>query len=53
MHTVVVSAAVLERTPWVAQSLHKAFEASKQLAYADLFETTALKTSLPWMNRRG
>jgi 4,5-dihydroxyphthalate decarboxylase len=50
MHTVVISAAVLERTPWVAQSLQKAFEASKRITYADLFETTALKTSLPWMN---
>jgi 4,5-dihydroxyphthalate decarboxylase len=49
MHTVVVSREVLERTPWVARSLAKAFEQSKVLAYADLFETTALKTQLPWL----
>jgi 4,5-dihydroxyphthalate decarboxylase len=49
MHTVVVSSAVLERTPWVARSLAKAFEQAKLVAYADLFETTALKTMLPWL----
>jgi 4,5-dihydroxyphthalate decarboxylase len=49
MHTVVISAAMLERSPWVARSLTKAFEESKRIAYADLFETTALKTMLPWL----
>src|SRR5262249_8184120 len=49
MHTVVVRSDVYERSPWVMQSLTKAFEASKQRAYADLFETTALKLMLPWL----
>jgi 4,5-dihydroxyphthalate decarboxylase len=49
MHTVVIRSDVLERDPWVAQSLQKAFEESKRLAYADLYETTALKTMLPWL----
>jgi 4,5-dihydroxyphthalate decarboxylase len=49
MHTVVVRADVYERSPWVMQSLTKAFEVSKQRAYADLFETTALKLMLPWL----
>lgn len=49
MHTVVIGSEVLERTPWVAQSLQKAFEESKGYAYADLYETTALKTMLPWL----
>src|SRR3954452_176731 len=49
MHTVVVRADVYERSPWVMQSLTKAFELSKQRAYAELFETTALKVMLPWL----
>jgi 4,5-dihydroxyphthalate decarboxylase len=49
MHTVVVRTDVYERSPWVMQSLTKAFEASKRRAYADLFETTALKIMLPWL----
>jgi 4,5-dihydroxyphthalate decarboxylase len=49
MHTIVIRSEVLERTPWVAQSLQKAFEESKRFANDDLFETTALKTMLPWL----
>jgi 4,5-dihydroxyphthalate decarboxylase len=49
MHTVVIAADVLARAPWVAQSLTKAFEQAKRIAQADLFETTALKTMLPWL----
>src|SRR5262245_11368854 len=36
MHTVVIKRSVYDRDPWVAQSLHKAFCASQQLAYASL-----------------
>lgn len=49
MHTVVVKAALLEHEPWVAQSLTKAFVAAQRIAYADLYDTTALKTMLPWL----
>jgi 4,5-dihydroxyphthalate decarboxylase len=49
MHTIVVSADVLEHTPWVAQSLTKAFEEAKKVAYTQLYETTALKMMLPWL----
>ena len=49
MHTVVVRRAVYERDPWVAQSLHKAFCAAQQETYADLSQTAALKTMLPWL----
>ena len=49
MHTVVIRREVLEGHPWVAQSLVKAFEESKQIAMKDLFETTALKVTLPWL----
>ena len=49
MHVVVVRQDVHEAHPWVAQSLVKAFEASKSLAQRDLHETTALKYMLPWL----
>jgi 4,5-dihydroxyphthalate decarboxylase len=49
MHTVVIRQDVLDSHPWVARSLAKAFEASKERALNDLFETTALKYMLPWL----
>ncbi len=49
MHTVVIRRDLYERHRWVAQSLHKAFCAAQQDAYADLAETAALKTMLPWL----
>jgi len=49
MHTVVIDAKLFDAHPWVAQSLTKAFEQAKALAYRDLSETTALKVMLPWL----
>lgn len=49
MHTVVVRRELYERSPWLAQSLMTAFRAAQQAAYADLSETAALKTMLPWL----
>jgi 4,5-dihydroxyphthalate decarboxylase len=49
MHVVVVRREVYDAHPWVAQSLQKAFAAAKAEAYADLSETAALKTTLPWL----
>ncbi|MBA2301546.1 MAG: ABC transporter substrate-binding protein [Acidobacteria bacterium] len=49
MHTVVIRRAVYERSPWIAQSLHKAFSAAQQATYRDLRETAALKAMLPWL----
>jgi 4,5-dihydroxyphthalate decarboxylase len=49
MHVVVMRREVLERDPWIAQSLYRAFEAAKQLAYADLFELAAPRVMLPWL----
>jgi 4,5-dihydroxyphthalate decarboxylase len=49
MHTVVIRRDVYERNRWVAQSLHKAFCAAQREVYADLSETAALKTMLPWL----
>jgi 4,5-dihydroxyphthalate decarboxylase len=49
MHTVVIRRDVLERDPWVAQSLYKAFRAAQRATYDDLSETAALKAMLPWL----
>lgn len=49
MHTVAIRREVYEANRWVAQSLYKAFSEAKRRAYADLHETAALKTMLPWL----
>ena len=51
MHTVVIRRDIYEKNPWIAQSLAKAFEASKREAAHDLHETAALTTMLPWLTR--
>jgi 4,5-dihydroxyphthalate decarboxylase len=49
MHTVVLRHDTYQRHRWLAQSLAKAFEEAKQVAYRDLDEIVALKTMLPWL----
>jgi 4,5-dihydroxyphthalate decarboxylase len=49
MHTVVIRREIYQRHRWIAQSLVKAFAAAQRAAYADLAETAALKTMLPWL----
>ena len=49
MHTVAIRREVYERNRWIAQSLTKAFVTAQQHAYADLSQTAALKTMLPWL----
>jgi 4,5-dihydroxyphthalate decarboxylase len=50
MHVIVLDGELYARKPWLAQSLMKAFEEAKSIAYKALFETTALKYMLPWLN---
>jgi 4,5-dihydroxyphthalate decarboxylase len=49
MHTVVIRRDVYAGAPWVAQSLYKAFRVAQQMTYADLYETAAFKSMLPWL----
>lgn len=49
MHVVAVRRDVYERNPWVAQSLYKALLAAKEEAYANLYDTSALRFTLPWL----
>lgn len=49
MHAVGIRRDVLERHPWLAASVYKAFVEAKRIADEDLSETTALKIGLPWV----
>ena len=51
MHTVVIRREVLDKHPWIAQSLYKAFVLAQRETYRDLHETAALKSMLPWLTR--
>ena len=49
MHTVVVRADVHQANPWVARSVYKAFCEARDLAVDGLYDTDALRLSLPWL----
>jgi ABC-type nitrate/sulfonate/bicarbonate transport system substrate-binding protein len=51
MHVVVVRRDVYERYPWVAQSLCKAFGLAKRAAQENLYDTSALRFMVPWLNQ--
>ncbi|MFF3465097.1 ABC transporter substrate-binding protein [Streptomyces sp. NPDC002619] len=49
MHIVVIRRDVYDRHPWVAQSLYKALLTARDLAYENLYDTSALRFMLPWL----
>lgn len=49
MHTVVIRRDVYAASPWVAQSLAKAFGSAKARAYASYDQTAALPAMVPWL----
>lgn len=49
MHTFVVRAGVLERHPWVAESLFKAFSESKAWCMEQMRFTGTIRYTLPWL----
>jgi 4,5-dihydroxyphthalate decarboxylase len=49
MHAVGIRRDVLDKHPWLAASVYKAFVQAKRLADADFAELTALKIGLPWL----
>jgi len=51
MHVVVVRRDVYDRYPWVAQSLCKAFQLAKEEARERLYDSSALRFMLPWLNQ--
>jgi 4,5-dihydroxyphthalate decarboxylase len=48
MHVLAIRTDVYDANRWIARSLLKAFTAARDEAIAALFETAALKVSLPW-----
>jgi 4,5-dihydroxyphthalate decarboxylase len=51
MHVVAIRRDVYEKSPWVAQSLYKAFTQAQRLAYGELYDSGALASMLPWLTR--
>jgi ABC-type nitrate/sulfonate/bicarbonate transport system substrate-binding protein len=51
MHVVALRRDVYEKHPWVAQSLYKALLQAKQEAAANLYDSSALRFMLPWLNQ--
>ena len=49
MHVVGIRNALVERHPWLASSVLKAFTRAKDHALHELSEVAALKVSLPWL----
>ena len=49
MHTVVVRDDVYREHPWVAGSIYKALCEARDLAVDGLYDTDALRLSLPWL----
>ncbi|MFL6805600.1 MAG: PhnD/SsuA/transferrin family substrate-binding protein [Xanthobacteraceae bacterium] len=49
MHIVVVREDVHREHPWVAASMYEAFCAARDMAVGGLYDTDALRVSLPWL----
>lgn len=49
MHIVVIREDVHRQHPWVARSLYKAFCEARDIAVGGLYDTDALRVSLPWL----
>jgi 4,5-dihydroxyphthalate decarboxylase len=49
MHTVVLRDDIYRQHPWVARSIYRAFCGARDLAVDGLYDTDALRLSLPWL----
>ena len=49
MHTLVVRESLYREHPWVAESLHKAFEQAKHWCFEQMRFSGAMRYSLPWL----
>jgi 4,5-dihydroxyphthalate decarboxylase len=49
MHVIALRRDVYDESPWIAQSLFKAFAQAKKIAWAELYESGALPVMLPWL----
>lgn len=51
MHVIAIRRDVYNKSPWIAQSLFKAFTQAKKIASVELYESGALPVMLPWLVR--
>lgn len=51
MHVIAIRRDVYDKSPWIAQSIFKAFARAKKIAAAELYESGALPVMLPWLVR--
>ncbi len=49
MHTLAMKSSLYEKYPWVSQSIYKAFCKSRDEAIRKLYDTNALRITLPWV----
>jgi 4,5-dihydroxyphthalate decarboxylase len=49
MHVLAIRRTLLERAPWLATSVLKAFTQAKDLCLAEMSDVTALAVSMPWI----
>ncbi|HXF33202.1 MAG TPA: PhnD/SsuA/transferrin family substrate-binding protein [Candidatus Acidoferrales bacterium] len=49
MHFIVIRWDVYEKYPWIAVNLLNAFQEAKRIAFAGLYDTSALQYGLPWL----
>jgi 4,5-dihydroxyphthalate decarboxylase len=49
MHVVAIRSEVYRENPAVARNLYRAFCAARDIAISDLYDTDALRVSLPWL----
>jgi 4,5-dihydroxyphthalate decarboxylase len=49
MHVLAIKEEILERNPWVAMSLFKAFKQAKERCLEEMRDSSALQYALPWM----
>jgi 4,5-dihydroxyphthalate decarboxylase len=49
MHAIVIRREVYAKSPWIAQSLCKAFAQAQRIAYEKLYDSGALHFMLPWL----
>jgi 4,5-dihydroxyphthalate decarboxylase len=51
MHAVAIKKDVLEKNPWLAEAVFKAYSQAKQLTYEYFSKSAWYKTSLPWVTQ--
>ena len=51
MHAVAIRTDIIAESPWLPKAVFEMYSKAKQIAYANLETTTALKVTLPWVTQ--